>query len=165
MTKPPATKFTPLLAATLLTISGCAGGTTTANTTPASIASSSVLGLSDLRHSLNDLSVVPSSPNSAGGVDAEIRFKNNSVRTIKYVRISMTPYNAVDDPVASEIGRRSLERIEITGPIAPGDDVGRKSSKPLWYNPSIKAIRVTAVEIEYTTGEPAEFEFPATMLS
>lgn len=104
-------------------------------------------------------SVYPSRPNSAGGVDVHITFINKSDRTFKYVTFGVTPYNAVGDKVSSEIGDKSSARLKSTGPYEPGH--GNRSGYHwdcIWYNYSIRSIKLNNVEIEYMDGKEEEFE-------
>jgi len=92
----------------------------------------------------------PSYPNSAGGVDVEIDITNISDKTIKYISYTVEPYNAVGDVVRGEISRKSLKRIRETGPIASGERTSRGSIwENVWYNHSIRCIKITRVNITY----------------
>lgn len=64
-------------------------------------------------------SAYPLSPNSAGGVDVKIYWRNDTGKTIKYITFTVTPYNAVGDQVYSEIANKSVEKLRITGPALP----------------------------------------------
>lgn len=92
-----------------------------------------------------------SSPNSAGGCDATIYYKNISNKTIKYFDWTGYCINAVGDRVLCEIRRDEIYRGRDTGPVRPG-----KYSGGTWdciiYNWSAKKIILTGVEIEYTDG-------------
>lgn len=57
------------------------------------------------------------SMNSVGGVSPTIYYRNNTGKTMKYIDWYMTPYNAVNDKVKSEVGHYLYG--EVTGPIAP----------------------------------------------
>lgn len=59
--------------------------------------------------------------NYVGGVSPYIYWRNNSGKTIKYITFYTTPYNAVWDVVASEIGGYTTARLQVTGPIYPYD--------------------------------------------
>lgn len=94
-----------------------------------------------------------SEPNSAGGVDCNIIWKNTSSKVVKYARFTVTPYNAVDDVMKSEIGGASTKTLESTGPINPGvtDGYGTIYTN-VWYNSSISKMKITAIELEYMDG-------------
>jgi len=104
-------------------------------------------------------SIYPSRPNSAGGVDVHITFVNKSDRTFKYVTFGVTPYNAVGDRVSSEIGDKSFARLLDTGPYKPGHGCPSwRYWDCIWYNPSIRSIKLNTVEIDYMDGTHEEFE-------
>ena len=56
------------------------------------------------RDSIQIIKYYTSNPNSAGGVDLNIVWKNNTKKTIKYVRWTVSAINAVEDEVYSTIG-------------------------------------------------------------
>lgn len=92
-----------------------------------------------------------SSPNSAGGCDATVYYKNISNKTIKYFDWTGYCINAVGDRVSCEIRGDDIYRGRDTGPVRPG-----KSSGGQWdciiYNWSARKLILTGVEIEYTDG-------------
>ncbi len=78
-------------------------------------------------------------PNSAGGVEVRFAWRNLSpTKIVKYAWFDVIPYNAVNDRVASEIGRKVLATLESVGPVAPGhwdgevDDPGPPRESILW---------------------------------
>jgi hypothetical protein len=92
-------------------------------------------------------------PNSAGGVDCNIVWKNTSDKTVKYIRFSVAPFNAVNDMVASEIGNKTYVKLEVTGPVKPGETYGRDTLwESVWYNSTISYMQITGIEIEYMDG-------------
>lgn len=96
-----------------------------------------------------------SKPNSAGGVDLFIGFKNASDKVIKYIYFSVTPYNAVGDPVSCEITRKSLIRTKSTGPFNKGEGLKGNNSgywECAWYNYHIDSLMLSEVFIEYMDG-------------
>lgn len=58
---------------------------------------------SDYRSYIQLLSVTTSEPNSAGGIDLYIKWKNTSEKTVKYAYFTCDLYNAVDDNVENDI--------------------------------------------------------------
>ncbi len=103
-------------------------------------------------------------PNSAGGVDLVIVSQNMSLKDIKYVVYTVTPYNRVNDPVESEIGRKSAAMVKTTGPFVPGEKIGRYSSwKNVWYNPTI--VHVTIDKIVVIFIDNTEVKFNASQVS
>lgn len=94
-----------------------------------------------------------SSPNSAGGVDAHLVWKNVSNKTIKYLNWRGYPINAVGDPVSCEVRRTIEGGGKVTGPIKPGTTYGYgKYWDCLWYNYSAKKLVLTGINIEYMDG-------------
>lgn len=96
-------------------------------------------------------------PNSAGGVDVRINALNVSSKTIKYLRYTVVPYNAVGDRVSGTIRRRSAARIFDTGPIAPDASSPPGVWDNVWYNSSIRCLEITRVRIEYMDGTSRTF--------
>lgn len=90
-------------------------------------------------------------PNSVGGCDYTLNFRNKSQKMIKYLTWYGDIYNAVNDLVTCEIRGSSSFIGKATGPVAPGRfDYG------LWecviYNWSAKYVKFDKIVIEYTDG-------------
>lgn len=104
-----------------------------------------------LKHSVRITTARLSSPNSAGGVDAIVYYKNLSNKTIKYFNWEGYAKNAVGDIVENEIGGREFFRGKDTGPIKHG-----KTGGGCWdciiYNWTAKKLVITEVTIEYMDG-------------
>ena len=104
-----------------------------------------------LKHSVRLTTAHLSSPNSAGGVDAIVRYKNLSNKTIKYFFWKGYAKNAVGDIVMNEIGGEGIIGGKDTGPIKHG-----KSGGGCWsciiYNWTAKKLFITEVTIEYMDG-------------
>lgn len=98
-------------------------------------------------------SIYSGRPNSAGGVDVYITFINKSDKTFKYVSFEVTPYNAVSDEVFCSIGRTNPRRLKDTGPYKPGrGSNGAYYWSCIWYNYTIRSIKLNSVCIEYMDG-------------
>ena len=109
--------------------------------------------IDQVKHSVKILKAYLSSPNSAGGVDAHLVWKNVSKKTIKYLAWSGYPVNAVGDAVECEIRGRSESGGKVTGPIKPGTTYGYGYYwECLWYNYSAKKLVLTGIDIEYMDG-------------
>lgn len=93
--------------------------------------------------------VRPSLPNSAGGVDVHVRFINTSSETVKYAVFTVEPYNGVGDVAPSQIGRKTSARLRETGPIQPGQGNGTGYWRNIWYNPTIRCVKLTGVVLTY----------------
>ena len=109
--------------------------------------------IDQVKHSVKILKAYLSSPNSAGGVDAHLVWKNVSKKTIKYLTWRGYPINAVGDAVECEIRGVSESGGRVTGPIKPGTTYGYgKYWECLWYNYSAKKLVLTGIDIEYMDG-------------
>lgn len=109
--------------------------------------------IDEIKNSIKILRAYPSEPNSAGGVDLSIVFKNMSSKTIKYVSFEVVPYNAVGDAVECTIRHRPSFGGRVTGPIQPkqvyGEDMAWSCA---WYNNTIRTVKVIGVNIIYMDG-------------
>lgn len=104
-----------------------------------------------------------SEPNSAGGIDLYIKWKNVSDKTIKYITFTADLYNAVDDVVSCTIRNRCSFRGQVTGPIEPGTVYGDNEYWDCaWYNNTGKYTKITEIEIEYMDG--TKIEIPQTKI-
>lgn len=92
-----------------------------------------------------------SGPNSAGGCDYKLYFRNVSKKTIKYLDWYGTAYNAVDDPCSCEIRGTSFCSGQCVGPIFAGDDRWSSWSCVI-YNYSAETIKLDHIRIEYLDG-------------
>lgn len=109
--------------------------------------------IDQVKHSVKIIKAYLSSPNSAGGVDAHLVWKNVSKKTIKYLTWSGYPINAVGDAVECEIRGVSESGGKVTGPIKPGTTYGYGYYwECLWYNYSAKKLVLTGIDIEYIDG-------------
>jgi hypothetical protein len=103
--------------------------------------------------SISIINYYTSNPNSAGGVDCNIIWKNKSDKTVKYANFSVAPFNAVDDMVESKIGGETYKKITVTGPVKPNKINGYDTYwECLWYNSTISYMKITGIEIEYMDG-------------
>ncbi len=86
--------------------------------------------------------------NSVDGVSAEIIWRNNSNKTIKYIYFYAVPYNAVGDPVACEVTGMVERKLSSTGPHYAFDknNLGRY---PYFYNEGDRQF----VETDKATGK------------
>lgn len=100
------------------------------------------------------LGVETSIPNSAGGVDATVKFKKTDTETeesIKYLSFWVIPYNAVDDVEYSEIGNKSEAKLRVVGPIDTNEN-DSATFECVWYNNVIDHAEIVRVEVEYMDG-------------
>ena len=96
-------------------------------------------------------SVLPSAPNSVGGVSVTISGRINTDKVVKYVRITAEPYNRVGDVVRSEIGGHSTIELQNVGPYRRGQRFAG-TREDVWYSPSITHVRVVSIDVEYMDG-------------
>lgn len=107
--------------------------------------------LYELMHSIKITSAWLDRPNSAGGCDANVYYKNLSNKTIKYFYWEGYPMNAVGDRVACEIRGFQTFRGQDTGPVKPGQNGGGCWSCA-WYNHSARKLILTKIDITYMDG-------------
>jgi hypothetical protein len=111
------------------------------------------------RDSIQIIKKYTSEPNSAGGVDLNIIWKNKSKRTVKYARFEVSAINAVNDEVYSEISvYDSPIYVKVTGPIKPNQTEGYDTYWDcVWYNSTIQKCKIRSVELEYMDGSKIKF--------
>lgn len=88
---------------------------------------------------------------SVGGVSAGMKIFNTSNKTIKYITVTMFPYNAVGDIQECSIRRYSQYNLRITGPIEPKTG-NNYYTQIMWYNYSITRIDYVFITIEFMDG-------------
>jgi Protein of unknown function (DUF1566) len=94
-------------------------------------------------------------PDTFGGVDLEFGMQNlDPERAIKYVYVTLTPYNAVGDPVTCELRRRSEVKVEITGPLDAAAGETWYHWDNLWYSkPGVQCVKIGRIEVDYLNGD------------
>lgn len=96
--------------------------------------------------------------NSAGGVEPYFVFVNPNVSSpIKYIDISVTPYNAVGDVISSTIGGQTTAGLRYTGPLSNVDGAKRSDWEPVWYNTTARCIKVQSVRVIFVNGRSLSF--------
>lgn len=90
-------------------------------------------------------------PNSAGGNDVKISFRNDSNNDIKYVTFLTEAINAVGDVVPCTLRGNSITRLQATGPYAK-NTIQNLYWENVWYNNSVKSARIVGIEIEFING-------------
>lgn len=102
--------------------------------------------------------VSTSSPNSVGGVDCSIAFRNLSNQQLKYVTFEVLPINAVGDYVECEVKKRDWVNLKVTGPVSIDDP-----SPPMhkwgacWYNSSIKKCKIVSINVVFMDGTQKKY--------
>lgn len=96
-------------------------------------------------------------PDSAGGIDIQVHFKNNTNKIIKYVKFTFIAFNAVGDSVSCRVTNQSEKVGEFTGPLNPGA-YSRSSLYygKMFYDPSIVRVKVKKAVIEFMDGTTEE---------
>ena len=107
--------------------------------------------LNAVKKSIQLESYVLHSPNSAGGCDMTINYRNISKKAIKYAVFVCKFYNAVDDEVACEIRGFRNFRGQDTGPINYWEYSGCHWGCPI-YNWSARKMEIIGIEIDYMDG-------------
>lgn len=94
-------------------------------------------------------------PNSVGGVDLFIGYKNMSEKTIKYATFVIVPYNNVGDEAICDTRKHSTFSAEDQGPHAKGEGLAGDYNwywKNAWYNWTIDRLELKRIDIEYMDG-------------
>ena len=111
--------------------------------------------LETFKNSIEIIKYYTSSPNSAGGVDCNIIWKNLSEKTVKYARFTVVPYNKVNDRVKGkyDYNDNGEKVVKVTGPVKSKQIDGYGTYWDcLWYNWTIDYMLITGIEIEYLDG-------------
>ena len=99
------------------------------------------------------IGVMPSEPDSAAGVSVSLTINVfDTIRVIKYLRLHVTPFNAIGDAVSSKIGGKEGAVLNVTGPVSAGDNPYSGIWKNVWYNSTIRCIEVDRIEVDYIDG-------------
>jgi hypothetical protein len=98
-------------------------------------------------------------PNSAGGVNVGVFFRNISEKKIKYIYFTIVPYNRVGDIVRCTISGRSSVRLEKVGFISP-DEYSKDYEvwANVWYNHNVSSIKITNIEIIFEDDSKQELK-------
>jgi hypothetical protein len=89
--------------------------------------------------------------NSAGGVNLNLYIFNNTQKIIKYLYISVLPYNAVDDAQTCTIRGDYYRSCQLTGPLNPFTGENH-TWECVWYNSTIRYVKITGIYIQYMDG-------------
>lgn len=111
--------------------------------------------IENIKNSIKVTRVWTAKPNSAGGVDLYINWKNLSDKVIKYAYFTVEPYNSVNDTVTCTIRRYSEFTAQDDGPFKKGQGTSGTAYywENAWYNHSIKGARLKSVRIIYMDGD------------
>lgn len=115
-----------------------------------SLRQDSINRITAYKDSIQIKKVITSSPNSAGGVDVNVIWKNNTKRTIKYISFRVVPYNRVGDEVGCDIRGYLYDNLKVTGPIKSGQTDGYGTYwGNVYYNHSIVKGKVSSYTITF----------------
>lgn len=103
--------------------------------------------------------LIPSIPNSAGGVDVRMLAINPSIgKQIKYISLNVSPFNAVGDKVRGQIRYDSDRTVRATGPIEADGKERFYKWENVFYNPTIVCFEVNYLSVEYMDGEVIRYD-------
>jgi hypothetical protein len=88
---------------------------------------------------------------SVGGLEPHILISNNSDKTIKYVDLRVSFYNAVGDKVTNDIGAYRYANIQVVGPIKPWKYEWYEW-KPVFYNVTAYKMKIETATVTYMDG-------------
>ncbi len=92
--------------------------------------------------------------NYVGGIDQRFSVKNNSSKkTINYVKVKMSFFNAVGDKLKDDITRDDYVWLVVTGPIKPGASTKVLYWRACFYNSTYSGTtEISEIRIEYSDG-------------
>lgn len=111
--------------------------------------------IENIKNSIKVSRIWTAQPNSAGGVDLYINWKNLSDKVIKYAYFTVEPYNSVNDTVTCTIRHYSEFTAQDDGPFKKGQGTSGTGYywENAWYNHSIRGARLKSVRIIYMDGD------------
>lgn len=89
--------------------------------------------------------------NNLTPVTAKITFTNHLGKEIKYLKITLTPHNKVNDPVSCTVSDVCTYEMTGTGPFSCGCSYWLILDDG-WYNNTIETVVIEGVEAIYTDG-------------
>ncbi|MBP1573507.1 MAG: hypothetical protein J6A55_06860 [Oscillospiraceae bacterium] len=87
-----------------------------------------------------------------GGVEWTYDIKNNSPKTIKYITLQWSCYNAVGDPIYDEIDGQNITGMKITGPLESGQSK-QYTNATKFYNHSYASSSMVTISVEFMDGD------------
>lgn len=99
-----------------------------------------------------------SSSKYTNGKGCEIVFKNLSDQEIKYVIFDVLALNEFEDLAFCEIRKKATATLKVTGPVKIDEKFPPiRNWSNLWYNSTIKKIRITKISVTFIDGSYKEF--------
>ena len=89
--------------------------------------------------------------NNLSPVTTKVTFTNHLGKVIKYLKITLTPLNGVDDPVCCTVTQISTYEMTGTGPFACGCSYWLIMNDG-WYNNTIEKVVIDGIEAIYMDG-------------
>lgn len=87
-----------------------------------------------------------------GGVEWNFRLTNNTDKTVKYVTMEWSCYNAVGDLVYDEITGKSKHGVKYTGPLNPNETTDYLCNSTRFYSHSFNSSKFTLLQVEFVDG-------------
>jgi|688.fasta_scaffold835959_1 hypothetical protein len=94
--------------------------------------------------------------NSVGGISPAVDFYNTSAKTIKYIELNYSFYNAVGDLSFCSIRKKSSIIGVLTGPIHY-NTIANAIFDPMIYNYATRDFVITEIKIDYMDGETVKY--------
>lgn len=87
-----------------------------------------------------------------GGIQWTFKIRNNTDKTIKYITLQWTCYNAVGDYVYDDIDGDNYVRVKYTGPLEGGETTSNVRNSTKFYNHSYNNSSFSEIIVEYMDG-------------
>ncbi len=95
--------------------------------------------------------------NSAGGVEPEIRIKNNTDKQISYIYITLKFYNRMGNPAYCSIRNAHTRRLKVTGPLN-GNQTDTYYWDPIIYNYATAVSQPQTITVIFTDNTQQEIK-------
>ena len=97
-------------------------------------------------------------PDSAGGHACTVNIYNTSDKDIKYVTLSLTYYNTVDDPMYDDIRDTPSFLLQYTGVLKAKYETHVFWDNVMYNNQLVNSAKVNSIKIDYMDGSKYEFK-------
>lgn len=84
-----------------------------------------------------------------------VEYWNTSPKTIKYLELTLKPYNAVGDVVQDPIRKKPDAIVQDTGPIESGKHTYAKWQS-VWFTQAVSTVRISGMKVIYMDGTEQE---------
>lgn len=89
--------------------------------------------------------------NSADGIGIRYLIYNATDKPIKYISVEFLPYDTVGEITRCNTTGKDMHAVKLVGPFNVNEKAGFKEDV-VWYNPTIKEVKIRKVHIEYMDG-------------